>query len=232
MKNAILKIREIEIDEKLYPRNEFIENVAKEYADAMNSGEAFPPIYVALYKKKYLLVDGRHRVEANKIRGERYIQCNIKDNFPDEGSIYLAAVRANLRHGVRFGKQDKIKIGYTLKQMGYDTGDISKLTGLTVKKIEKVILPKLGKITVTSKVKKGKYPRVIKERIRQKEPINILSRKEEAFINETNKAEWQILKLQETLNYIKTEKIDVENKKVCNLITRIKHWLKKKYPKL
>ena len=73
---------------------------------------------------------------------------------------------------------------------------------------------------------------MIREPIQHKEVLSVFGRKEEKFINETNQAEWQIVELRKICDYIKTEKFDTDNKQVCNLITRIKKWLKKHYPKL
>ncbi len=232
MKSGILKIGEIDIDEKLYPRIEVNEGIVKEYAQAMDSGSVFPPIYVALYKKKYVLVDGKHRIDANSMRGEKYINCEIQSNFPNRDSIYIAAVKANLKHGTRLRNKDKVKIGYTLKEMGYETEDIIKLTGLSVQTVEKVILPKMTKLSVTASIKKGRFPRVIKDAVKPSDIRPIMTTQEEKYIKEVHQAEWQINELGKFLEYIKTEKLDTENKKVCNLVGRIKKWLKKRYPKL
>ena len=225
-----LRIDEIEVDERLYPRNKINMVVVNEYVKAKNSGDIFPLIYVAQFKNKYILVDGRHRLTSDEVRGEKYIKCDVKTNFPDMESIYLAAVKSNNRHGVRFKRCDKLKIGYTMKMMGYVTEDIAKLTGLDIKHLEKGIMPKIRRNEIMSK--KNKLPKVIREALHKQEQPPILSKQEESFINETNKEDWQISKLQEILDYIKTEDFETGNKKVCTLITKIKKLAHKRYPKL
>jgi len=233
MKIGTLKISEIELDNNLYPRNDMDKKAVQEYARAMDNGEAFPSIYVAEYKKKYILIDGRHRIEANKLRGEKYIKCEIKSNFPNKESMYLAAIRSNLKHGVRFKKADRVKIGYRLRGMGYNIDDVTKLVGIATKDIKKKVMAKVKRVKAMVKINKGKLPGIIHERIANEVKRGpIVTKKEEEYIDEVNKAEWQILKLEEICDYIKYEKFETDNKKVCALITRIKKWLKKKYPKL
>lgn len=236
MKNSILKIKDIKIDETLYPRVKIIEHIIKEYAKDMEKGDIFPPVRIALFKGRYLLVDGRHRLEALELLGEKYAQCEIQKNFPSKRDIFLAAIRANLKHGKRLGTQDKEKILLTLKNMRVVTEDISKLVGIDTKKIDKAFSSKLKHVLIRQKSKQGKIP-LMKEMIPKGENGKMEIVDEEGIIDEKRlkkeqKEEWQIEELTEIYNYLKKERLAIKNKKIKTIIKKIKTLLKKRYPKL
>ena len=65
----------------------------------MQSGCQFPPIEIAKIKGEYLLIDGKHRIEAHKTNKEQYIQTLINPKVKTENEVYIEA-------GIRVGLLD------------------------------------------------------------------------------------------------------------------------------
>lgn len=88
------------------------EDVVKEYAEAMEKGDKFPPVEVmqaeddddALLTPP-VLVDGRHRLEAAKHNGNDTIKCKVKRGTMQDAR--LAAAGCNATHGLRRTNEDK-----------------------------------------------------------------------------------------------------------------------------
>ena len=75
MKQKLLRIDEVKIDDRVYPRASIDSYVIAKYVKAMKSGSVFPPIIVAKYEGKYLLVDGAHRLTTNKQLKNTHIEA-------------------------------------------------------------------------------------------------------------------------------------------------------------
>ncbi len=102
-----IRVSDILIDDENHPRAEVDQQLVAEYAEALREGAAFPPIDVFRQGKKYLLADGRHRVEAARQEGKATIQAKIRDG--DKRTAILFAVGANAQHGQRRTGADKRK---------------------------------------------------------------------------------------------------------------------------
>lgn len=223
MEKTILPIRQIKVDEKLYPRKTVDKGTVKEYVESMKRGDVFPPIDVALYKGKYYLIDGRHRLEANEERGEKYVQAEIRKNIPDFDSMFLAAIRANLNHGLRLKEVDKLKIAQQLKDMKYDVEDISRMVGLSVEKFEKTLHFKASDIIFKTKVANGELPRKLTEKVKRGSEIKeIVDNKEVKRMVDKNKDFFQISQLKEIYSYLKAEKFNLKNKRIKTLLAKIR----------
>lgn len=231
-RNVTLEIKGIEIIEKIYPRSKVNEGVVKDYAKKMDDGFNFPNIEVASLNGKNILVDGRHRIEARKERGEKYIAADIHTDLKDINEIFIASVRANERHGLRLTKADKKKIAYTMKDLEFEVEQITQLTGITFKTMQKEVLPKLRREQVIRKIKENKMPIFIKETLKQEDRGKIITKEEEKRIINDNKTQWQIDELERINEYLKGEKLDLDDKRICNIISKIKKTLNSKYPKL
>jgi len=112
-----IKISDIVWDPSIYPREKWNMATVERYADAMISGDVFPPMTVE--KETGVLLDGKHRVEAYKKAAE--IAKAAKDpvderNFEDV-SVDLVSVPAGMttryyaatlssRHGFRMSNTD------------------------------------------------------------------------------------------------------------------------------
>ncbi|KKM59864.1 hypothetical protein LCGC14_1547630 [marine sediment metagenome] len=235
MRRSILKIEQLVLDNRLYPRVESSERVIKTYMSDMNRGDKFPPLYVGLFKGKYFLIDGRHRLEAYKSilpKKEWFVSCEIKTNFVDFDEMFLAGFRENAKHGYRLSKQDKWKVANMLSEMKYDVGDISKLTGIQMKKVENAIKGKIQHVLIKDKIRSGEMPDIITEKMPGKESVRIMKDKEIKKIEEANKDEFQLFQLNEIYGYIKGQDFDLNHKGIEACLKKIKKVLHKRFPKL
>jgi len=232
MKRQIIEIKKIEVNDKLYPRTKYSESIVKDYAKKMDGGKQFPPVYLALYKKKYILCDGLHRVEAMKSRGEKYINAEIKDNFTDMNQILVASYRANENHGLRLSQADKLKVAYTMADLEFAEEQITELTGIEIGTFRKEVLGKFRKDTIKQKIKQGKVPAILKDTLKKEKVGKLISKEQEFAMQKQYRTEWQLDELERIYEYFKTEKLDTDDKRVEKAITKIKKVLKKQCPKL
>jgi hypothetical protein len=135
VKKQILKIKEIIIDEKLYPRLEYDENTSKRYSLAMESGADFPPIVVAIKNKKFYLVDGLHRLNAYKINKKEVIEVDVLEGLKDK-DIFIEAVKRNIIHGRPFSEEDIEEIKITLEDFNLGIEEVSKIVRIPVGKLK------------------------------------------------------------------------------------------------
>jgi len=229
MKKSILKLKDITLKDDLYPRERVNEKTVREYVKAMNNGDVFPPLYVANFKGKNLLVDGRHRLEAYEELGEKYVQCEIKTNFPTYEDIFVAAVRANLKHGQRLTETDKWKIVTLMKKMEYSAEGIAQLVGIEIGKIESGIVGEIRHQFIKKGVKEGTLPTKVTDTQRRSETLKLVDEQEIKRLEEASQEEWQLDELKAFYYYIKKTKFYLDNKKVLTLIKKIKKVVKVKF---
>jgi len=76
------------------------DSVADAYAEALGRGEVLPPIRYMIVDGDWLVVDGRHRIEAHRRSGSARVpaECIPGDTLAD---ALLAAAAANSGHGAR-----------------------------------------------------------------------------------------------------------------------------------
>lgn len=92
MKNRLIKISEIIIDESIYPRKNLCMETVERYREAIESGVKMPVIFITPDNR---LLDGRHRLEAYRQAGVDEIEVIVKESEdPDVDSVTY-----NLRHG-------------------------------------------------------------------------------------------------------------------------------------
>lgn len=209
MKTKIIKIRDIKIDEKFYPREKLVKSVAEQYARAMKEGEIFPLSTVAFFQNEYLLIDGRHRIEAKSINGEEFVNCEVIENFTNKNDIYLASIRSNLKHGKQLSTQDKLKIAFTLKDLKYDSEAISNLLHLSKYIIKRISFTKIDKMTINKGIKGWQ---TIKDSPK---------RDEVKFTNLIDEKEEQIAELEVFLYYLQNSKIRKDVEEIKSLLVKI-----------
>ena len=121
-----VKIGDIIVDETIYPRKQGVWLVAFQYSQAMKAGAVFPPIVLGEYKKKLYLVDGRHRIDANKLLDHDTIEALVK-KYTDKKTMFVDAIKFNNIHGKALTVADKTKIFGTLRNWKYPDLTISTL---------------------------------------------------------------------------------------------------------
>lgn len=178
---ARIPVKKIVLDEKLYPRNQVSWQTAYDYSESMKAGAKFPRIVLAQVKGDisgtFFLVDGAHRLEAQKkYLKATNVDCEIIVGILKD-KIYEEAVRRNIIHGRQFSIQERLKIACHLKDLHYDTAQISglvrivpsKLTQLMGRKLinsitgEEIILKKEGEPLVETRANGYSYEAEIEE---------------------------------------------------------------------
>ncbi len=148
MKQKLLRIDEVKIDDRVYPRASIDSYVIAKYVKAMKSGSVFPPIIVAKYEGKYLLVDGAHRLTTNKQLKNTHIEAEILELF-DLKEIYIESIKRNSVHGTSFTTMDVTKICLKLKEMRLSLIEISQIVHIPADKIEPYVAKRIMRIGET-----------------------------------------------------------------------------------
>jgi len=118
----------------------------EQYRDAMEQGEQFPPIEVAYYKDRFILLDGFHRVAAYRRLFEEQKEMDptkIIPTFParihrvkSELELYILAVRFNTRHGLPLSREEKKQFARKLYEMGlHDLKEIAHTLAVSVRSL-------------------------------------------------------------------------------------------------
>ena len=154
----LLKLSEITIDPRLYPRmhSDFVTKA--KYIHAMKSGAVFPPIVVAqMDDGRKLLIDGKHRMEATEGCKETHIQTVVEFGLTEE-DVFKEAVIANAKHGKPFTTQEIVQITVTMQNLDMSLNEISEIIRIPVDKIEAFIAKRITRITETGQVIAVKKP--------------------------------------------------------------------------
>ncbi len=89
-------IRNLEIDHHVQSRVEMNMDYMREFTEAMQRGDVFPPVDVFHDGKTFWLADGFHRVEAANRAGEKDIRCQIHDGTWRDARIFSAGANKAL----------------------------------------------------------------------------------------------------------------------------------------
>lgn len=157
METKILKLSQIRFDEKLYPRTHTDYVTVARYIKALKSKSVFPPIAVAKLGWRYILVDGKHRLEAHKSVKETHIEAEILQGLTKE-EIYKEAVKRNISHGRQFSTQEVTKIILTLKDFELSEKEISKIVLIPAREINPFIAKRMTRISETQELMPLKAP--------------------------------------------------------------------------
>lgn len=159
MKSRLLKIDEIKVNPNIYPRDALAQSVVDAYKMAMEGGEVFPPILVGTIngdRKTHNLIDGRHRMAANKRRGEAYISADIR-HFENAKDAFMEAVRLNTAHGIPLAWDDRAEAMKKLMAWGIKKERILQIVRIPTSEMFRV------KAAMSSRVKtaggRGRLPR-------------------------------------------------------------------------
>lgn len=132
-------------DFSLYPRAKVDSMLAARYADAMATGEKFPPPIIEEGSGR--IIDGFHRVRAwRKTYGDEPMPV-ILEAFESEEAALLAAVAANGSHGRAYGGQDQIRIARLLEEYDYTTAQTAAVLKITQPKLERLIVTRSAQVS-------------------------------------------------------------------------------------
>lgn len=112
-----------------------IDEVVERYTVAMEKGDQFPPIIVYQSGKRYVVIDGNHRVAAadRAELGEldAYI---VKKASPQQTSVLT--YEANTRHGEPTSMVERERQALHLIELGASRGEAANLLGVKVARLE------------------------------------------------------------------------------------------------
>jgi len=218
MKQKILKIEDINIEEEYYPRTKCYWQTSYKYSQIMQAGTEFPPIEVAVIRRRFYLVDGRHRMEAHKLNKEEFIQAVINPNIRNFKQLYIEAVKRNVKHGEPLTVQDRTKIALKLQKMNFKDVEISRLIGVPVQKLEKYIADRVTN-TVTGKT-------ITLKPATSHVKDELVSENVE-YAQENLSGIPQTKLLDDIIDLLDSSLIDLNNEKVVEKLGKIKELLKK-----
>ncbi len=210
MKQKILGIEEVKIDDRVYPRSSVDNYVIAKYMKAMKSGSIFPPIVVAKFEGQYILVDGNHRLTTNKQMKNKHIKSEILEGLSLE-EIYIESVKRNSIHGTSFTTLDVTKICLKLQTMNLTLTEISSIIHIPADKIEPYVAKRITRIGVTQEQVplKAAYKHFAGEHLA--EPLN----------QETSIGVKQMDLFNSLIHLLEMGYIDSENKLVVEKIKRL-----------
>jgi hypothetical protein len=104
----MLAIDRIRRDPRTQPRNHINHEVVERYRDAMEAGDAFPPVTVFFDGAEYWLADGWHRVCAALCLGWQGIVVEIRPGGLRDAEWHSFSV--NAKHGYARGRDDVERI--------------------------------------------------------------------------------------------------------------------------
>lgn len=165
MVNKLLSIEEIKVDSEIYPRLELDDYIVDLYSAAMGDGDVFPPIVVGTIKgfRGRYLIDGKHRIEATKRRGEKYISSEVR-RFSSKREALIEAVKLNAKHGKSLTRKDRVHATRALSALGVKKEQISEI----------VRIPLCKSVRVRTKVgARGLHPRKREEKIKLRSPEEV-----------------------------------------------------------
>jgi len=235
-KLKIVKVKSVITDEKYYPRDGWNFQTAYTYAQAMRAGAKFPPIVVAMIEDKYLLVDGKHRIEAKKILKQDSIEAEIVYGWTKK-QVFEEAVRRNVTHGKALSIHERRQVGLRLRNWQYPPNKISELIQVPMDKLTQFIEQRLtntitGQTIAGVKVnKKVDYPLASQVILKSGIKNAVSSTLTKAEIDEVQQGMYagsQRSLLSQLIKIVKHGLLD-KDKKTLKLIVELKELLNEKY---
>jgi len=215
-----IELNKIRFDEEIYPRSQVVWQVYYDYAESMKTGAKFPPITLALHRRRLVLVDGLHRIEAYKLRKKKTIKAEVHTGWSYE-RIFEEAIRRNIQHGKALSPYEKRRIALKLRQMRYNLKDVSKLIQVPLDKLEDFIGQRMISATTGTPL--------VEREIIVKSPLKHLAgqkfkRRDFEAIKEAQKGHVrdQIGLLKDLISLLKNGLLDTSNKKVNELLEELK----------
>lgn len=212
----ILERKEININEKFYPRFNTDWRLSHQYSQAMKTGAKFPLIEVAKIKNKYYLIDGRHRLEALSRNKKKHIQVNVNKSIDNFNDLYVLSIKRNSQHGRRFTTYEMSNILIKLKDMRLAEEAISQLIHIPIKNLDKFMAHHITN-TISGK------------QIALKSSVKHLSKEivTDDFDQENIGSNPQIAVLHQFINMLEDNLFNLKNKMIYNKLVEIKQLLKR-----
>ncbi len=213
MKQQLLKISQIKRRDEFYPRNGLNYVTTIRYSSALKTGAVFPPITVAKVKRTYILIDGAHRIESNKINGETYITANILENL-NEKEMFIESVRLNTSHGLQYSAQETAKIVLKLRSLKVTKEEISELVRIPLDRIEPFMAKRMIRIVGSRGADKG--VEILKKELQHLAGTDSVEIDQNEFMGIS-----QARMIEDLINLIQSDLIDWDNKLVARKMRKL-----------
>ena len=114
-----------ELEEVKSLRNKSNEEAIGKYMEKFESGTTKPIQVKEINRQEYILIDGKHRLEA--LRRLKRNKVDVECLEINEEEIYSKAVEANQEHGIPFTKEEEERILINLVEQGKTQQEIAKV---------------------------------------------------------------------------------------------------------
>ncbi len=108
MKTKEIPIEYIKIQDNIKGIRAINEEAVGRYMEKYESGTSKPILVKEINRQEYILIDGKHRLEAKKRLKNRKIDCELTDL--EDKELYAKAVECNVEHGVRLSENEEIEV--------------------------------------------------------------------------------------------------------------------------
>lgn len=132
-----ISVKELEIDDRYYPRHQCSWRDVLRYRDALKAGAIFKPIVVAKDKKRKFVLDGRMRYQAHLELGKPKIAATfttIKKEL-----WFAEAVRLNVQNGVPLNLQERLEAAHKLHAQQLAPEFIERALAITNEDLERMM---------------------------------------------------------------------------------------------
>lgn len=110
------------------------------YASAMENGDLFPPIvvYMKPETKKYVVIDGNHRVAAYQMTNTAKVNAYVIDK-PSNAQVLLLTFEANTKHGLPTSMDERLRQAVVLVEHGSSQTAAAQRLGIPIRRVENAI---------------------------------------------------------------------------------------------
>ena len=132
-----IKIKDIVEDPEIYPRQRENWMTVVNYTSGMKSGAEFPPIAVMpMPGNKFLLLDGKHRLEASKNIKKNEIDAIIREDVKTKKDAIKIAYKLNMAHGLQLSPFDKRRAVIKLENLDFTEVEIGEILQMPLKELK------------------------------------------------------------------------------------------------
>jgi hypothetical protein len=218
---TVIPIENIVLDEELYPRNQYFWQTAYDYSESMKTGVKFPPVVVAKMGNAFILVDGKHRIEAYRILKVKTVEAEVLIGL-SRNQILEEAIKRNIAHGKTLSIQEKLRLAVKLRDLKYSTDTISRLIQIPNSKLVDLLNKRLfNTITGEEIILKKPFENLSTSTMMQTGTGDI------DLIQSSFQGESQEKMVENLIILLKTNAIDLTNKKVAVKLHELKTILRK-----
>ena len=125
MKTKEVPIEYIKIQDNIKGIRAINEEAVGRYMEKYESGTSKPILVKEINRQEYILIDGKHRLEAKKRLKNRKIDCELTDL--EDKELYAKAVECNVEHGVRLSENEEIEVLKNLINEGRTQEQMAKI---------------------------------------------------------------------------------------------------------